>query len=147
MGTISKNFSYHEFEASTVAKDKRINNTITSFSVRDSIKNLVNRLIQPVRDYAKARVCVSSGYRCIELNEAIGGSPTSQHPLGEAADVWCPVKTPYELACIVIENNLPFDQMILYPGFLHLSLKLEGEQRYQILYNKSYKCKRLPKIK
>ena len=145
MGTISKNFSYHEFEASTVAKEKRINNTITSFRVRDALKNLVCRLIQPVRDYAGASVFVNSGYRCIELNEAIEGSPTSQHPLGEAADIWCPIKTPYELACIVIENNLPFDQMILYPGFLHLSLKLEGKQRGQILYNKSYKGKKLPK--
>ena len=145
MGTISKNFSYHEFEASAVAKEKRINNTITTFRVRDSIKNLVNRLLQPVRDYAGASVNVNSGYRCIELNEAIEGSPTSQHPLGEAADIWCPTKTPYELACIVIEHDLPFDQMILYPGFLHLSLKLEGTQRGQILYNKSYKGEKLSK--
>lgn len=143
MGTISKNFSYHEFEASSLAKEKRINNTITSFRVRDALKNLTLSLLQPVRDYIGARVCVSSGYRCMELNEEIGGSPTSQHPLGEAADIWCPTLTPYELACVIVELDLPFDQMILYPGFLHVSLKLEGKQRRQILYNKSYKGNRI----
>lgn len=139
MGTISKNFSYHEFEASALAKENRINNTITSFRVRDSIKNLVCRLIQPIRDYVGCRVNVGSGYRCEELNNLLDASPTSQHKLGEAADIWCPTKTPYELACIVVEHGLPFDQMILYPSFLHLSLKFEGEQRFEILYNKSYK--------
>lgn len=147
MGTISKNFSYHEFEASAKAKEKRINNTITSFDVRDALKSLVINLLQPLRDWANAAVNVSSGYRCPELNEEIGGSSTSQHPKGEAADVWCPVKTPYQLACAVIELGLEFDQMILYPGFLHLSYKKNGKQRMQILYNKSYKGKRLPKIK
>lgn len=145
MGTISKNFSYHEFEASTKAKEKRINNTITSFDVRDALKSLVINLLQPLRDWANAAVNVSSGYRCPELNEAVGGSSTSQHPKGEAADVWCPVKTPYQLACAVIELGLKFDQMILYPGFLHLSYKKSGKQRMEILYNKSYKGKRLPK--
>lgn len=143
MGTISKNFSYHEFEASTVAKEKRIDNTIKDWRVRDALKNLVNKLLQPVRDHLNARLNVSSGYRCVKLNEEIGGSPTSQHPLGEAADVWSPMYTPYQIACAVLELELEFDQMILYPGFLHLSYKLEGEQRNQILYNKSYKGKRL----
>ena len=145
MGTISKNFSYHEFEASSIAKEKRIDNTIKEWRVRDALKNLVSRLLQPVRDYLGARMNVSSGYRCPELNEEVGGSSTSQHPLGEAADVWCPTHTPYQIARAVIDLDLEFDQMILYPGFLHLSLKLEGEQRKQILYNKSYKGKRLKK--
>lgn len=145
MGTISKNFSYSEFEASAIAKEKKIDNTIKEWRVRDALKNLVDRLLQPVRDHLDARMNVGSGYRCLELNEEIGGSATSQHPLGEAADVWCPIYTPYQIAKAVLDLELEFDQMILYPGFLHLSLKLEGEQRKQILYNKSYKGKRLKK--
>lgn len=143
MGTISKNFSYHEFEASSVAKEKRICNTITDWKVRDAIKNLTVKLLQPLRDHIEAALNISSGYRCPDLNIEVGGSRTSQHPKGEAADVWCPVRTPYELACAVIELGLEFDQMILYPGFLHLSCKLEGKQRKQVLYNKSYKGERL----
>lgn len=141
MGTISKNFSYFEFEASTKAKEKRIDNTIKSYDVRDSIKNFTINLLQPLRDWAEASLNISSGYRCPELNKLVGGSATSQHVKGEAADVWCPVKTPYQLARAVIELGLEFDQMILYPGFVHLSYKLVGKQRMQILYNKSYRGK------
>lgn len=147
MGTISKNFSYFEFEHSDVAKEERITNAITSVDVRDSIKCLVDNLLQPLRDAVKKPLKISSGYRCPQLNShyKVGGSPTSQHVKGEAADVWCAKITPYELACKVIELGLRFDQLILYPGFVHLSYKKSGEQRMQILYNKSYKGKKLDK--
>ena len=59
--------------------------------------------------------------------------------------MWCATMTPYELACKVIELGLQFDQLILYSGFVHLSYKKSGEQRMQILYNKSYKGKKLDK--
>lgn len=148
MGTISKNFSYHEFEHSDIAKEERITNAITSVEIRDSIKDLVDNLLQPLRDAVKKPLKISSGYRCPQLNShyKIGGSPTSQHVKGEAADVWCATMTPYELACKVVELGLKYDQMILYPGFVHLSYKKSGAQRMQILYNKSYKGKRLTKI-
>lgn len=141
MGTISKNFSYHEFEHSEVAKEYNITNIITSIDVRDSIKSLVVNLIQPLRDGIKKPLNISSGYRCSKLNShyKIGGSPTSQHVKGEAADVWCATMSPYDLASQVMKLGLSFDQMILYPGFLHLSYKKDGNQRMQILYNKSYK--------
>ena len=147
MGTISKNFSYHEFEHSDIAKEERITNAITSVDVRDCIKCLVDNLLQPLRDAVKKPLKISSGYRCPALNShyKIGGSATSQHVMGEAADVWCATMTPYDLACKVIELGLRFDQLILYPGFVHLSYKKSGEQRMQILYNKSYKGKKFDK--
>lgn len=147
MGTISKNFSYHEFEHSDIAKEERITNVITSAEVRDSIKCLVDNLLQPLRDAIKKPLKISSGYRCPRLNShyKIGGSPTSQHVKGEAADVWCATMTPYELASEVIRAKLPFDQLVLYPGFVHLSHKRSGAQRMQILYNKSYTGKKLKK--
>ena len=145
MGTISKNFSYHEFEHSDIAKEERITNTITSVEVRDAIKSLVDNLLQPLRDAVKKPLKISSGYRCPALNShyKVGGSPTSQHVKGEAADVWCATLTPYELASAVIKAGLSYDQMILYPGFVHLSYKKNGQQRMQLLYNKSYKGKKL----
>lgn len=81
MGTISKNFSYHEFEHSDIAKEFRITNAITSVEVRDSIKSLVQNLLQPLRDAIGKPLKISSGYRCPQLNShyKVGGSPTSQH--------------------------------------------------------------------
>lgn len=149
MGTISKNFSYHEFEHSDIAKEYRITNAITSVEVRDSIKCLVDNLLQPLRDTVKKPLKISSGYRCPQLNShyKIGGSPTSQHVKGEAADVWCATMTPYELASEVLKAKLPFDQLILYSGFVHLSFTDKRENRRQILYNKSYTGKKLKTTK
>ena len=151
MGTISKDFSYREFEVSEVADQKHICNVIVSFDVRDSIKALVDEVLQPLRDAWGKPLAVNSGFRCRELNEEVGGVPTSQHRKGEAADI-CPfgvrngkgdIKVVTDLARLAVKLKLPFDQMILYPSFVHFSHKLEGKQRRQILYNHRYKGEKI----
>lgn len=145
MGTISKDFSFKEFERSEVADKKNICNVITSFAVRDCIVELVENVLQPLRDAWRKPLKVNSGYRCKALNAAVGGVPTSQHLKGEAADI-CPfgrngtgdIKVVTELARLAKSLNLPYDQMILYPTFVHFSHRLEGAQRGQILYNYRY---------
>ena len=137
MGTISKNFSYREFEASNKADEKGICNVITTFEVRDAVKALVDTVLQPLRDAWGKPLHINSGYRCQELNKEVGGMPTSQHVKGEAADVAC--DKPVELARLAKALHLPYDQMILYPTFVHFSHRMKGQQRAQILYNKSYK--------
>ncbi len=137
MGTISKNFSYREFEASDKADEKGICNVITTFEVRDAIKALVDTVLQPLRDAWRKPLHINSGYRCPELNKEVGGAQTSQHVKGEAADVAC--DKPVELARLAASMRLPYDQMILYPTFVHFSHRLKGTQRGQTLYNKSYK--------
>ncbi len=141
MGTISKDFSYREFEASETADRAGIANVITSFAVRDAVKALVEEVLQPLRDAWGKPLRINSGYRCPELNRRVGGVETSQHIRGEAADVAC--DTPAELARLAASLGLPFDQMILYPSFVHFSHKLNGEQRGQILYNRRYGGERI----
>lgn len=136
MGTISKDFSYREFERSEIAGRKDICNVITSFEVRDAIKELVDTVLQPLRDRWGKPLQINSGYRCPELNKEVGGQPTSQHVKGEAADIAC--GNPVELARLAVRLKLPFDQMILYPTFVHLSHRHNGRQRGQILYNRRY---------
>ena len=138
---ISKNFSFEEFTASATAKKHGIANVITEWEVRDNIIALVENVLQPLRDaYGKA-IRINSGYRCKELNKLVGGVETSQHVKGQAADCGC--DDPLELARLLLELGLDFDQAIVYPTFLHLSYKAEGENRKQLLYNKSYKGERL----
>lgn len=136
MGTISKDFSYREFERSEVADAKHICNVITSFEVRDSIQALTENVLQPLRDAWGKPLKVNSGYRCKALNAAVGGVPTSQHVKGEAADI--ATGDPVKLARLAVKLGLPFDQMILYPTFVHFSHRLNGEQRGQICYNWRY---------
>ena len=143
MGTISKNFSYREFEHSESAIAAGITNVITEARVRDAVKALTLTVLQPLRDETGSAITISSGFRCKELNELVGGTATSQHPKGEAADIWSRTHTSLELARIIVEKELPFDQLIIYPTFVHVSHKLEGVQRGQILYNRRYKGERI----
>ena len=141
MGTISKNFSYREFEESETAKAQGITNVISSFEIRDAIRELTNTVLQPLRDAWGLPLHVNSGYRCPKLNTAVGGAATSQHTKGEAADI--KAEPPVKLAQLAYDLGLPYDQMIIYPTFVHFSHKLHGEQRRQVLYNKSYKGRRI----
>lgn len=149
MGTVSKNFDYKEFERTDVP-GMQVRNTIASVEVRDNIKELVDTVIQPLRDAWGKLLAINSGYRCPEVNKAVGGVPTSQHTKGEAADV-CPfgrnghgdIETVRQLAITARDLGLPFDQMILYPTFVHFSHKRNGTQRGQICYNWRYKGEKI----
>lgn len=141
MGTISKHFSYREFETSRTADDLGICNVIVTTEVRDAVKALVLEVLEPLRTKWGEPLYINSGYRCPDLNKAVGGTPTSQHQKGEAADI--KADNPLELARLAMVLGLPFDQMILYPTFVHFSHKLNGKQRRQVLYNKSYKGPKL----
>lgn len=134
---VSKNFNYSEFSKSDTAKRLHINNAITDWEVRDNIKALVENVLQPLRDSWGGPIFINSGYRCKELNEAVGGVETSQHCKGMAADCGC--TDPYAMAKLLLRMKLPFDQAILYPDFLHLSYRDDGENRRQLLYNKKWK--------
>lgn len=137
MGTISKNFSFAEFEKSDTAKRLRITNVITTTEVRDAVKALVLNVLQPLRDAWGGPLKINSGYRCKALNEAVGGVETSQHVKGEAADVAC--TDPLALAKLVKRMRLPYDQMGVYASFVHFSYRRDGKNRGQIFYGKNYK--------
>lgn len=134
---LGKNFEWKEFTKSDTASRLHIVNEVTTFEVRDNIKALVDNVLQPLRDAWGGPLFINSGYRCLELNKAVGGSATSQHTTGSAADVG--VTDPHALAKLAKKMRLDFDQMIIYPSFVHFSYKKDGENRNQILYNKSYK--------
>lgn len=136
-GRISKYFTFSEFTKSDTAKRLHIQNAITSWEVRDNIVALVENVLQPLRDAWGQPLFINSGYRCKELNEKVGGVETSQHRTGQAADVGC--SDPLAVARLVKKLGLPFDQMGLYPTFLHVSHKSDGENRGQIFYSAKYK--------
>ena len=138
---ISKNFNLSEFEYSEIAKKYKIDNKVKADYVRNNIKELVHQVLQPLRDKIEKPIRISSGYRCLKLNEKVGGVPTSQHVQGQAADVKVEDMSSYEIAQTVLELYLPFDQMILYPEFVHISIS--PRDRRQLLYNKSYKGEKL----
>ena len=133
MEKITENFTLEEFTRSETAERMGIQN-VPGNREKLALVNLCAKLLQPLRDIYGKPIRINSGYRCPELNKAVGGVETSQHRKGEAADLSIDGKA-RELLELIEENHLPFDQAILYrkQNFLHVSLKVEGEQREQII--------------
>lgn len=107
---LSKNFTLHELTKSDMAVRKSIDNT-PSLTVIDNLQVLVDKVLQPIRNNL-GPVIVTSGYRSPKLNVAIGGSPTSDHCLGMAADIEVLGMDNWKLANY-IADNLEFTQLIL----------------------------------
>jgi uncharacterized protein YcbK (DUF882 family) len=101
----------------------------------ENLRALVDEVLDPLREAYGRPIRVNSGYRCPLLNRLVGGSPNSQHMRGEAADIQPVIGNEAdlpELARILIANG-KFDQLILYPTFIHVSWKRLGWNRKQIL--------------
>lgn len=139
--SITKNFSYSEFTDSETALKHKIDNNIKHEYVRNNIKELVINILQPLRDHLGVPININSGYRCLKLNELVGGKPTSQHVIGQACDVTVEDYEPIEIARLIVELKLPYDQLGVYDSFVHVSVS--SRQREQIFYDKSYKGSKL----
>ena len=132
---ISKHFTLMEMTMSTTAKRLGIDNTPSSEAIQ-SMKLLAERVLEPVREYIGEPVRINSGYRSVELNKKVGGSKTSQHCLGEAADIFCFNKNSEIFH--FIKNNLEFDQLIWEfgdeqePDWVHVSYR-DNRMRGQVL--------------
>ena len=85
---ITPHFTLEEFERSGTAARLHIDNRVPAELV-PNIKYLCEEVLEPLREHFQEPIYVSSGYRCPELNKAVGGVKSSQHMQGEAADI-CP---------------------------------------------------------
>lgn len=128
-----KYFTIEEMIKSSTATAKRIDNTPNQ-TVIDSLTKLIEAVLDPLREWYGKPIKVNSGYRCEALNEAVGGSDTSQHRLGEAADITVGTKKGNKKLFEYIKDNLPFDQLINESNFswVHVSYR-EGRLRKQVL--------------
>ena len=111
MMQLSKSFTLSELTHSDTAKARGIDNTLPPYLMRN-IKALAERL-QLIRDALGVPLTISSGYRCSELNKAVGGSKNSQHQLGLAADIHAKGYTAQELFKFISGSHFGFDQLIL----------------------------------
>lgn len=135
---LSENFTLAEYTKSQTASRKGIDNTPGEEHLA-AAKELFENVVQKVRDHFGPTV-ITSGYRSPALNEAIGGSATSQHSKGEAADLEVPGVATAEVVQW-ISDNLDYDQLILEfytpgetnSGWVHVSYKADGSNRNQDL--------------
>lgn len=132
---ISRDFTWEEMTYSRIAVENGLHN-VPPAEARKAMRELVKRLLQPLRIAYAHPIAIISGYRSPEVNRLAGGVPSSQHVKGEAVD--CYVPDPEVLLNVLRFCKLPFDQAILYKRkkFLHLSLRAKGPNRHQIIINK-----------
>lgn len=119
-----KYFTFTEFERSATAYRIAIDNTIPEWAKRN-IAALVDGVLDPLREAWGRPLTVTSGYRCPELNRAVGGSKTSHHLRGMAADISTGNKADNrKLFQLVLSLGLPFTQLIDEKDFswVHVSL-------------------------
>ena len=112
MGDLSKNFSRHEFECRCCG--------------RAEINQRLVDALQELRDLAGLPVRVTSGYRCSEHNQAIGGATRSQHLLGTAADIVVRGMIPAEMYRLAEDIEAFHNGGIgVYPdkGFIHVDVR------------------------
>lgn len=139
-----KYFTFREFEDSEKARELGIDNRMPEIAEAHVVE-LVDILLDPLREAWGGPLTVTSGYRCPELNRAVEGSATSAHLAGWAADLVPDGDDPRGVQGLVdfaIEwltaTALPFDQLIDERSggsrWLHIGIRnLKGAQRRKML--------------
>jgi hypothetical protein len=111
MTQLSANFTLKELTKSDTATRLGLDNTPDDEAL-ENLKTLCEMVLQPVRDHFGKSVTVNSGYRSPESNAAVGGSKTSDHCKGQAADIEIDGLPNPELAQWIMDN-LDYTQLIL----------------------------------
>jgi hypothetical protein len=108
---LSANFSLHELSKSETALRMGLDNTPDD-EATENLRALCENVLQKVRDHYGKGVKVNSAYRSPESNAAVGGSKTSDHCKGMAADIEIPGVANADLAQWIMDN-LDYTQLIL----------------------------------
>ena len=142
-GTMGESFfTIDDLCQSDTAEKYNIDNSPTP-EAKENLQALIDKVLNPARKAYGSYIKVNSGYRCSKLNEKVGGTSSSQHTKGEAADITGgSVANNREIFKIIAESGV-FDQLIWEKGgqWVHVSYKRSGNNRLAMLdYNgSSYK--------
>lgn len=135
---MGKYFTIKELTNSEFAKHNKINNS-PSEEVENNLNRLVEYILDPLREAYGKPIIVTSGYRSEKLNKLVGGSKTSQHLEGLAADIRSKADTEKEnkkIFDLVLELDLPFDQLIDEYNYNWIHVSYSPINRKQILHIK-----------
>lgn len=127
---LSEHFSLDEFTASQTAARLRIDNTPDD----ETLANLRGTAsgMEAVRAYlGNVPIHISSGYRSLALNAAVGSKPTSQHVTGCACDFTAPeYGTPEAIVRDLVASGIPYDQVIFeFDTWVHISFSPQNRRQ------------------
>jgi zinc D-Ala-D-Ala carboxypeptidase len=133
---MSKHFSEYEMMRSNTASQLNLDNK-PNVVQKKNMQNLVDNVLEPARMYIGKPIHVNSGYRSKEVNKAVGGSKTSDHMKGMAADITCTKKKDNKKLFKFLQT-LDFKQLIwyymdeVYPTFIHISFDYENNKKQEL---------------
>lgn len=139
---LSPHFCLDEFTKSSTAMKHGIKNTPPQEAV-DNLKALCQGCLEPLREALGLPVVITSGYRTKALNSMLAhSSERSQHMLGQAADFYvAPGQSGLSrrellikaFRLIILDESIDYDQLILYPSFIHVSYVSRERNRRTVL--------------
>lgn len=142
---LSEHFSEAEFLHSDTAIECHINNKWNDPSHKQNAILLCKNIMEKIREKSGYPIIISSGYRNKELNAEIKGEPTSQHCKGQACDFHSSGMNLKKLFNMIIDMNLPFDQLIFEGTWIHISYS-STRSRKDILLKTSTGYKKISRI-
>ena len=123
---LSSHFSLAEMIASDTALRHGINNAPGPHEI-DNLKRLCALVLEPLRAAIGQPIRITSGYRSSLLNTLVGGSRTSDHCAGRAADIQVPGTSPLSLARAIESLDLPVQQVIHeFGAWCHVGIAYAG---------------------
>jgi hypothetical protein len=143
---LTPHFTLQEMTESLTAKKHGIANVPPPEAV-ENLRKLCIGTLEPLREKLKQPVVITSGFRCQQLNEIIvHASRKSQHMSGQAADFYVVSGSKIQdsgqashrellikaFRLIITDESIDFDQLILYPNFIHVSYVSKERNRRKI---------------
>ncbi|MFA7360766.1 MAG: D-Ala-D-Ala carboxypeptidase family metallohydrolase [Candidatus Kapaibacterium sp.] len=134
---LTDNFSLEEMSISAMAVRKGVDNVPGEAEIKN-LQILCEKILEPIREEVNCSIRVFSGYRSLTVNKLVGGSLTSQHMHGEAADtiaIGMSVEDYYQrIKKMVKDNRLVVDQVIQeFNSWVHISFTITRANRKQFL--------------
>lgn len=130
---LTEHFTLEELTISQEAARRGISNEPSAEQI-GNLRGLCVYVLEPLRVALGRPVIVSSGYRSPAVNALVGGSATSEHMKGLAADITVPGMTPVEVCRKIVELKLPCRQIISELGrWTHVSLSKTPEVKPEVL--------------
>ena len=128
-----KYFTISELCFSQKALEHRIKN-VASKEIEDNLDALIVKVLDPTRAAMGRPITVTSGFRCKAVNDIVSNSKTSQHLVGQAADITLGSNELNRKMAKWIVDHLTFDQLIIENGYglIHVSYKKSGLNRMEI---------------
>lgn len=142
-GHITQHFKYSELNHSGYAAVNNVRNIAEGVAKQN--QEWLAIVLEIIRHHFNVPISITSGFRSKEVNKAVGGSPTSAHVHGSAADVVfrdvaankiAQRRRALEVAKYLDSIGLLYDQIIWYPSWIHIGMRFRGTPRRQVFASK-----------